>query len=288
MIITIQIYYWISIGIYRVSLPKFLVIRFAPGSGANFLTSVLQCSPQVGHWRSDLEHNRSNADWLEYFAQSFSPDFDNWLINEPVANQRLGTREIFSAWYDRGNDLSVTEFNTLEQKYCSELYFELKLKDSFIPIYWHKSIFPAYFSNATFINIVLDRASLKWFDRSLYKKHYKVVSQQDRHVIVQHNRHRPSIVPQSFKGSNEFRKTYCSFKEFIRDEIISNPWREFYQSPKFDSGGRPEYSLALGDLLNFTRFKKKYKQLCDVLVLTPVNDDLLEQLHTQWRSCHDY
>ena len=207
-------------------LPKFLVIRFAPGSGANFLTSVLQCSPEVGHWQEHLEHNKPAIDWLAYFKQCFQPDFDCWLQKEPIANQHLGTREIFSAWYDRGDRLTVNEFLTLEQQHCSEFYFELKRKGVFIPIYWHKDIFPSYFQNASFIDILLDHASLKWFDRSLYRKHYKVVGVDPKGpVVVQNRRHRSKIVPRTFTGSNEFEKTYSSFTRFIKEEIIGNRWR---------------------------------------------------------------
>lgn len=268
------------------SLPKFLVIRFAPGSGANFLTSILQCSPEVGHWQSELEHAKPHCDWLAYFKKSFRPDFVNWLHNEPIANQHLGTREIFSAWYARGNNLSARDYLTQEQQHCSDFYFELKRKGVYIPVYWHKPITPAFFQQATFVNILLDKPSLKWFDRSLYRKHYQVTKvNSDCSVVVQNNRHRPSIVPQSFTGTNEFEKTYSSFTRFIKDEIISNPWRVGFQNPNYVTSG---YTLTLGDLLDYQLFKEQYANLCKYLSITAIPNELLEQLHSQWRDCHDY
>lgn len=267
-------------------LPKFLVFRFPPGGGANFLTSILQCSPEVGHWVPLLEEDKANADWLSYFKKSFQPDLTTWLDHEPINNQQFGTREIFSAWYPRGNDLTISEFLEQEQKQCSDFYFKLKENNVFIPVYWHKELVPSYFQNATFINIMLDQPSLDWFDESLQRKHYQVVAKHsDNSVTVRNHRHRPNFIPTSFNGENEFEKTYNTFDTFINLEIKKNKWREHYQNPNYVTTG---YTLHLGDLLDYQLFKGQYTKLCAYLSLTPIIDSLLEQLHAHWRGCHDY
>lgn len=271
-------------------LPKFLVIRFAPGSAGNFLTSLLQCSDQVGHWFEHIEHNKPNVDWLEYFKQVYVPDLSQWLLHEPVAKQTLGTREIFSAMYDRGNDLTLEQFAEQEQIHCSDLYFELKNAQKYIPIFWHKNYFPSYFANATFINIMLDKVSVRWFDRSFFKKHFSIDQyNSDGSMIVKYERHRNGIVPGTFKGHNQYQNYHPNFTNFARQEIFGNPWRKRYLSSEYlanSVNSRPQYTIELADLLTFDRLQPQYLNLCNFLGITPMSSCQLYQLFTHWKGCH--
>lgn len=278
--------------IQEYQLPKFLVIRFAPGSAGNFLTSLLQCSPQVGHWFEDIEYQRPNVDWLEYFKKVYVSDLSQWLYNEPVAKQQLGVRDIFSAAYDRGNDLTLKQFKEQEQQYCSKLYWDLRQRQVYIPIFWHKRHFPIFFQNAAFIDIMLDQESVSWFDRSYYKKHFKIDTvNDDGSIIVCYQRHRSTIVPKTFAGTNQYKNYHRYFAEFVRKEIFANPWRARYLTDDYlkdSTHNNLHCSLKLSDLLNFDRLKLQYQNLCGVLSIDPMPEAQLLVLFNHWRQCHDY
>jgi hypothetical protein len=276
----------------KIELPKFLVMRFAPGSAGNFLTSLLQCSDGIGHWDEHLERNKSDTDWLKYFQEVYVSDLSQWLNYEPLNRQNLGVREIFSAIYERGNYLSIDQFAEQEKKHCTDFYFDLKSQQKYIPVFWQKNYFPEYFANATFINIMLDGSSLRWFDRSFYKKHFFIDTvNADGSLIVRYERHRPSIVPRSFVGNNDYLNYHPSFTDFAKKEIFSNPWRSRYLGREYlqgSSNGRPEYTLTLSDLLDIKKLKPQYANLCKFLNITPMPTSLLLKLFAHWRQCHDY
>lgn len=271
-------------------LPRFLVIRFAPGAGGNFLVSLLQCSHGVGHWNADLERRKPNVDWELWFEQSFSKNLSSWLWSEPIALNQLDTRNVFSAWYDRGNELTVKQFLQLEKEQCSAFYHELKNQNKLIPIFWHKDVFPSFFQNACFVNIMLDSNSIGWYDRSWYYKHHSV-EYKDGHYNVYRNRHRKDIQPKNANYKNFDSVTYDTFFEFARQEIYNNPWRGRYLNPSFldqSSGNRPQYTLHLSDLLEFDALFEQYTKICKWLEIDILDRGLIEKLFCIWRGRHEY
>jgi len=273
-------------------LPKFLVFRFAPGSGGNFLSSLLQCSSSVGHWNNELEYSKPNSNWINWFEQCFDKNLKNWLDHEPVANHKLGTREIFSAWYDRGNTISISDFFDLEKKFCTPYYHYLKNKNLFIPIFWHKDYFPVFFKNSVFVDIMLDQSSLKWFDRSWYYKHHQVDFDSTTNCYsVIRRRHRSTVQPSSKSFDNECTTTYNNFRSLVRQEIYNNPWRSKYLNKNFlndCSRDRPRYTLTLSNLLNLDQCYDQYTKICNFLNLTALDYRLFEQLFLIWRNRHNY
>lgn len=271
-------------------LPRFLVFRFAPGAGGNFLASLLQCSAGVGHWNSSIEHSKPSVDWENWFEQSFSSDLSTWLWKEPIALNQLDTRNIFSAWYDRGNELTQQQFHDLEQQHCSAYYHELKLQNKFIPVFWHKDVFPSFFSKAYFINIMLDLQSVHWFDRSWYRKHHSVEYKDNCYTVTRH-RHRQQVQPKNLNYQNDGSAVYKTFFEFARQEIYNNPWRgRFLNSGYLDhcSGHRPQYTLHLSDLLEFDALIPHYSKICQWLDISTLDQSMIQKLFDIWRNRHDY
>lgn len=272
--------------------PKFLVIRFAPGSGGNFLSSLLQCSNNVGHWNKSLEYDKPNSNWVTWFDLCFSKNLNNWLEHEPIANHDLGIREIFSAWYDRGNNLSPTDFFNLEKKFCTPYYHYLKNKDSFIPIFWHKNYFPSYFKHSVFVDIMLDQLSIKWFDRSWYYKHHDVkVDRLSKKYLVTRRRHRSSIQPVDSNFSNDYQTSYDSFRSLIKQEVYGNIWRSKYLDENFlksSSENCPRYVLKLSNLLELDQCYQQYVKICSFLKVNILDYSLFNQLFLIWRNRHAY
>lgn len=269
--------------------PKFLVIRFPVGGAGNFVASCLQCSMGVGHWNSVLEHEKPNVDWLDYFKKVFQPEYETWFEREPSIKYTLGVKEIYSAYYPRGNDLSDAEFFEAEKK-CSEHYHDLRSKDNYIPVFWMKAFFPRYYNNATFIDLMLDEPCLRWYDRSHYRKHYKLEWDKGR-LKVYNNRHMPGTTPKSFTGTNQFVTYHDTFFGFARKEIYDNPHRRLFRKKDlFDdcSGKRPRHVMTLSDVLDSERFLNNYKQICDMIEVDPISDKELVSLHKHWIGCHDF
>ena len=78
------------------TLPKFLIFRFAPGAAGNFVSSMLQCSPEVAHMSSEEQSNKPNNNWIQYFKKVFHDDLANWTYKEPSSVYNWGTKNIFS------------------------------------------------------------------------------------------------------------------------------------------------------------------------------------------------
>jgi hypothetical protein len=269
--------------------PKFLVIRFPVGAAGNLLSSCLQCSQGVGHWSTKLEYSKPTVNWLDYFKQVFQPNYDDWFKNEPSIQYSLGVKEIYSAYYDRGNNLSREEFLEAEKK-CNHHYHSLKEENKYIPVFWHKQFFPLYYTNATFIDIFLDKDSLKWYDKSHYRKHYKVEYKNNQYKVY-NKRHLPGTIPTSFTGSNPYITYYDTFHKFAREEIFNNPHRKlFVDKTIFDkySNDRPRYTLELSDILNQTKFLENYYKMCELLNVTPLPFFEIKNLHQHWLNCHDF
>lgn len=264
-------------------------MRFPVGAAGNFIASCLQCSVGVGHWNPLLEIEKPNVDWLHYFKQVFSADYDSWITNEPYNKYPLGVKEMFSSYYDRGNDLSDVQFSMAESA-CSQHYFNLKTADKFITIFWMKAFFPAYFENSSFIDVFLDDASLRWYDRSYYKKHYKIMKDSDG-ITVFNKRHSPELIPVSFKGTNQYITHFDTFNAFARQEIINNPCRQLFRSTDlFDeySGNRPRHIMFLTDVLDVKRFIPHYIQICHMLDVDPLSHKEINSIHKHWLDCHDF
>jgi hypothetical protein len=268
------------------NLPKFLVIRFPIGGAGNFLSSTLQCSNGVGHWLEFLEINKSNNNWVDYFKKVFTSNLERWVENEPISKHQLGTREIFSANYSRGNNLTLDEFFALEKQYCTDYYFSLKRENKFIPIFWHKQFNPVYFNKAMFIDVFLDKDSLSWYDRAYFRKHFSV-TKQISNILVTNNAHRPSIIPKTFTGQNLYQEEYNSFYSFAKKNIFNNPMRSLYQDDNiFTNKNQPNMKIWLSDLIDHDRFISVYPKLCNFLDVKPIDIGIIKQLHLHWISCH--
>ena len=269
--------------------PKFLVIRFPFGAAGNFVASCLQCSVGVGHWSPDMETAKPDTDWLGYFKSVFTPNYSEWMTNEPSSRYSLGVKEIFSSYYERGNDIEGDRFTAAESA-CHPHYFDLRSQDKYIPIFWMKPFFPAYFERATFVDIFLDDDSIRWYDKAHYKKHFKIIHEGEK-LKVFNMRHLPSLIPSAFKGTNQYITYFDSFREFVKQEIIDNPVKDLFRdADAFDdcSGDRPRHSMFLSDVLDREKFISHYYQICDMLAVSPLSLSIISELHKLWLECHDF
>jgi hypothetical protein len=272
-------------------LPKFLVIRFAPGAAGNMLTSMIQCSPEVAHWDEQQESIKPNNNWLAYFESCFPREINKWLYYEPIGQLNWGTRNIFSAKYPRGNNFTVDEFLEQEKIYCNQYYHQQKNQKKYLPVFWHKEIMPEYFINSKSICIELDQPALRWYNHAVYKKHYRIINlSRDKRCTVEILQNRPQIVLPQYRGQVEYTKTFDSFRQFVNQCIVQNPFQMmFRQANQLPAWPIDNLQLTLSTLLDTEKFLKKYFEICEFLEITPVlTKSVFSQMHNYWKNLHEF
>lgn len=273
-----------------IGVPKFLILRFAPGAAGNMLAGFLQCSPEVAHWDPTQQLQKPNNSWAHYFQQVFTSDLSRWVYNEPSAQLQWGTRKIFSAKYPRGNDISLKTFLELEQSQCTLYYHQQKKSNRYLPIFWHKQIMPEYFQNSRSLIIKIDNSSLRWFDHAVFYKHYNIISTCRNRVRVELLENRPEIVPDQFRTQVDFMKEWPSFREFVREKIYQNPYRAQYRLPEsMTSWNIPTMTVSLSALLDNKQIYQEYCNICHFFQITQsLCEKELTSLHAYWKNLHAF
>jgi hypothetical protein len=265
-------------------LPKFLIFRFAPGAAGNFVSSILQCSPEVAHLDPDQQADKPNNNWIAYFGTVFQNDLARWTSYEPSSVYNWGTKNIFSQKFDRGNTLSIEEFAKLEDL-CTTEYHSAKAQDLFIPIFWHKNYMPEYFINSVSVTIDIDnKFAQRWFHRARYNKHFNVSANQDgvQADIMENRQHYQ--VP-GFDNPTSIQ--YANLFEFVRKEIIEDKFRlNFINLQNVQSWSIPNITIKLSEILD-TKFVNRYHDICGKYNITPIRDTFdVIQLQKHWLDCH--
>lgn len=273
------------------NLPKFLIARFAPGSAGNFISTLLQYSYSVAHWNTSEEHSKPDTDPLNYFQKAFTPNMQEWLLNEPLSDIEWGLNEIFSQKHPRGNNLTIKQFLENEKKYCSNDYKELKQKRKYLPIFWHKQFFPEFFANSKSFIIHIDKKSENWFKRAKLKKHFSVkVDPTTKNYKVLFLENSIKKIPLEFKNQVVIDKTYSSFHTFAKENIINDP---FYQTFSHIDEIQPWtidcMTIKLSEILDCNKIIFLYNSLCENLEIDrQLSDSMIISLHSHWKNCHDF
>jgi hypothetical protein len=267
------------------NLPKFLIFRFAPGAAGNFVSSMLQCSPEVAHMSSEEQSNKPNNNWIQYFKKVFHNDLANWTHKEPSSVYSWGTKNIFSQKFNRGNKLSVKQFERLENQHCTDAYHDAKQKKLYIPIFWHKNHMPVYFANSATVTIDIDnKFAQRWFHRARYNKHYNV-SRNKHGVQVDIMENRPNYQVAGFTNPNA--KQFSTLHQFVREEITNDVFRQnFISLQNITSWNIPNVNIKLSDILT-DKFVNQYHRICGFYNLTPIRDTIeVIKLQEHWANCH--
>jgi hypothetical protein len=267
------------------NLPKFLIFRFAPGAAGNFVSSMLQCSPEVAHMSSEEQSNKPNNNWIQYFKKVFHNDLANWTHKEPSSVYSWGTKNIFSQKFNRGNKLSVKQFERLENQHCTDAYHDAKQKKLYIPIFWHKNHMPVYFANSITVTIDIDtKFAGRWFNRARYKKHYNAKYNHSG-ITVDIMENRPNYQVAGF--TNPSAKQFSTLYQFVREEIINDVFRQnFTNLQNVTSWNIPNVHLNLSHILT-DKFANQYHRICGFYNLTPIRNTIeVIQLQEHWLNCH--
>jgi hypothetical protein len=214
-------------------MPKFLIVRYAPGSGGKFLSCCLQLSSSVNCWDPELEQLKSSNPELVvgWFQNHFTRDWVNYLKLEPEVPYKLG---FISNRFNRGNDI---DFDTLiaNVKQSNDQYFlDHCYNNKSTVLILNKSAIPAAFVNqCTLINMIInDSVANSWVNRSICRKLYfekepgLFIIKQDHPEYCSAKR---SKLAQQY---NNVREIQMSKYAFIKTYILNNPETKLFTDIK--------------------------------------------------------
>lgn len=211
-----------------IAVPKFVFVRYCPGSCGNFVIANILWNRSVAHWAPTLESDRKEAEFdtkhLEWFRSRFQPDLTQHLKHEPHHPYQL---DFVSAKHARGDDLSLDEFLQHLLDRNDQHFFSAVERGKLIVLRLNKSSVPQWAAGSKIINIVIDPISHKWLHRTRY---IKLFGRENGQFVSKENH--PDFLKSKFK-SLQFHNRY-SFDSgpvtFIRHNVILEPTVKIFKT----------------------------------------------------------
>mgnify|MGYP003346719828 FL=1 len=258
---------------------KFLLIRWAEGSGGSFLSSVIAASPSVWHWDSAVQLNKSEDACLDYIKSRFQPDFDGWIARDPKPQNDYNLHFI-STKYPRGDDLSEEEFSSLCEQEGSNHFRDGMDSGLLIPFPWHKINTPPFFSFAKSMTIRIDRLSLRWYHRSLWNKKFGM-----KGSLIHVKADDPSYNPGRQEYFLRFNNPYLidqPLRKFVRENILLNKQKLAFLEPSVGNA-----MIDLSEMLDTDSFVSAVGRICKQLGIASPSKGFIKDSHQHWMYCHD-
>lgn len=262
--------------------PKFLLIRFSPGSAGRFLAALLMGSNDVAHFDPSV---KTIDDKIEYIKKSFTPNLGNWLHTEP--SDKIAWNITFvSNRYPRGDNLSKNEFKNLAKQNCTEWFYQNVALEKEIIIPWNKIQIPQFYIGKS-ITIILDKPSRRWFNRAHWFKHFGIY---DGKIHLKEND--PSLFR---KPLNEIVSKYNnpiyvdqSFFSFVKNNILkSKEILPFYDYENLKNVPN-DIPINLSTLLDKKLCIDAINELSNNLKIEKIDQYYLEFSHEHWRKLHPF
>ena len=263
---------------------KFLLVRYAPGSGGKFLSCCLQLSPSVNCWDPTLEQiKNSSADLiLKWFHKHFTQDWINYLKLEPEVPYKL---DFISNRFDRGNEVDIATLLKKIQQNHDQYFLDHYYNNKNIVLILNKSTIPAAFlDQCSVVNMLIEnRLARSWVSRARYRKLYYekepglFIIKQDHPAYCSDKR---SIIAKKYNNVTEIQTTKY---KFIKDYILNDPLTQVFsdiESITQDSSNinQPQYKFDVSSLNNSDILYKSLIQLFDELQLLPPDYSILQDL----------
>lgn len=267
--------------------PKFLVTRYANGSAGKFLLTLLMSSKSVAHFDPDVEKNKTTIKCVNYVQSHFVKEINQWLKYEPKHSDAWNLHQI-SSNYSRGDNLTESEFLKISKTNATQHFWSSVANKKLIPFIWHKSLVPEFFKHSKFITIIIDPASVKWFHRARWYKHYGM-SEGMIHI----KEHDPLYNSPKLKTYyDQFGEQYLTHKHpytFIKENIINDPKKKIFQHTDLfvDESMNQEF-VNLSDILHVDKCIAKVTQICNKFDIDPISEELIIDSHAHWLSCHNF
>lgn len=244
-------------------------------------------STSVAHLDSEIERHKPHniPEQMLYLQERFREDLWRWIEHEPKTVEAWNMAFV-SGKYARGNHLTREEFYHELERQASKHFWHCVTQHRIIPVVWHKQWIPEFYQDAIKINIIIDAASMKWFRRALWSKHYHY--DHDRQLGLDQN-HNLELMPSNVRDiarqhspSPEVRST---FRQFYRDKVIDFFGRDLYTNEEnFDQG----YNIELSTILRPEHLILALDHICQKFDLAPVDHDFVRQAHAHWSGLHPF
>lgn len=265
--------------------PKFLMVQFAPGGAGKFLSSLLMSSTSLAHFDPTVQMAKSVDNCINYIRNHFTSDIDKWILQEPnhVAAWNL---HFISSKYSRGDDLTPDQFVKLAETNASDHFCQSVNADKIIPSIWHKINTPAFFNDAMFVTVILDKSSLKWYHRSIW---YKLFGSKNGKIHLKAND--PELNPPMRAYFEKYKNPIYSdepFYSFVKNNIVNNQFKSKFMTTDSFINHKQHAFINLSELLDTEMCIKMIDRVCRQFNLDPVPTDIIRQGHKHWMSCHNF
>jgi hypothetical protein len=270
---------------------KFLVVRFAPGSGGKFLSTLLQCSNSVHAWDKELteaKKENSHSKILSYIASKFTKNFKDWQKNEPEVPYQT---DFVSNRFPRGDNITFDEAQDLlllDAKYQSD-YNNV----GFVNLILNKSQVPAWlWDNSVLVNILIDTPeSKKWFYRARFAKQFIKIN--NNYIVKQEHETfcspKRSKLAEAFDNEKIFHGSWHAFaKKYIVGDKIGKMFTDARAVTSHPTNTRVEnLFFNLSNFLDEHTFVEQIKALCIQLGIESPDLLLLSNAFKHYQSLHE-
>lgn len=266
--------------------PKFLLVRYAPGSAGMFLISLLMGSKDVAHFDPVINQNKTINNCILYIKDHFTPQISDWLKREP-RNTVAWNLHFVSAKYSRGHDMSYAQFIDTAQQEATTYFWEQVNSEKIIVTPWHKPYVPDFYKDAKIVTIIIDKKSEKWFHRALWSKLYGIDNGKI-HLKMNDPVFNPPM-QQYFAKFNNPTHVDEHFYSFVKREIFKDRYKEEYMdASNFSNDSNNQAFINLSDLLDTNSCVFNVARVCQELDIASVPDDLVRYGQIHWNGCHNF
>lgn len=270
---------------------KFLVVRFAPGSGGKFLSILLQCSNSVHAWDDILtqaKQESNNDKILDYVASKFTTDFTNWQKLEPEVPYQT---DFVSNRFPRGDDITFKEAKKL---LSTDVKYQCDYNNSgFISLILNKSQVPAWlWDRSIFVNILIDTPeSKKWFYRARFAKQF--IRNKNSYIIKQEHEDycstKRSALASKFNNEKVFYGSWYSFaKKYLIGDTIGQRFTCTETILEHTSNKKVQnLFFNLSCYLDPDKFFEEFQNLCNQIGIEQPSKDLIMPLIRHYQCIHE-
>lgn len=262
---------------------KFIIVRFAPGSGGKFLSTLIQLSPDVNPWDAQVQ----NTQVVNWFKDHFAGDFINWLKLEPEVPYQTN---FVSNRFSRGDNISTQDALNLLSN--DQLFQQHWHNDKKICLISNKSRVPDWVkNNCQVVNLVIDNVqSKKWTSRC--RLHKQFLKQGDQWIIKQDHpdfcSSARSALAKQFNNPTTYSGTTI---EFLKTYIVNDPLIKTFTQPStilVDESNQSEqqYFVQLSNLIDPSKTASAIQIICEQLGIRCPNLELVQELAEYYYHIH--
>lgn len=262
---------------------KFVIVRFAPGSGGKFLSTLLQLSPSINPWDSQIHSNQV----VEWFKNHFTEDFVNWLKIEPEVPYQTN---FVSNRFNRGDNINTQE--ALELLSDDQIFQKHWNNDKKICLISNKSRVPNWIQGqCQIVNLIIDDVqSKKWTSRCRLNKQFlkhgdQWIIKQDHPDFCSSTR---SLLAKQFNNPTTFSGTTV---DFLRQYIVNDPLIKIFTNKAAvlaDESNQYEqqYFVQLSQLINPKYTSMAIENICNQLDIQCPDLNLVDILAQHYYQIH--